>query len=433
MTDILARQRQLIGSDAEWLSHGALILGDGEIGIERTGVDANATFRFKVGDGVTPFSGLPWIATDLSAYALTATIAATYATKAEAALLATKAELAGYAQSGALAGYVQTANLRQASAGAADAGKVPQLDNAGKLSPTFLSLPGVMVYKGQFTPTAGAEYPTGSVQIGDTYILGAQYAFTTGTLAGRTGRLSDLIVHNSAGGWDLIDESLKPGESPTFGGLTVTNDATIGGLSVAGIWNTASAANTAAGTAQNAATAAQGTANQGVADAAAAKGVADAANALASTANSNAGAAQNAINAHAAAVGPAVHGLGTMSQQNSDNVTIVGGLVSGVNMANIGIFRISAGGQFAGPTTWDWQATTVHTFALPGAAITIVNPTVGQVCRLWVRGPGPITVGGGPGVSVAWAHGHPQWGTGTLVQFVCVETNYVFASTVWSV
>lgn len=55
MSDTLARQRQLIGTQAEWLADD-LILGAGEIALERV---AGGTVRARVGDGASPFSASP--------------------------------------------------------------------------------------------------------------------------------------------------------------------------------------------------------------------------------------------------------------------------------------------------------------------------------------------------------------------------------------
>jgi hypothetical protein len=55
MADINARTRHLVGTTADWLANG-LILGDGEIAIER-----GAQTRMKVGNGSTAYGGLPFI------------------------------------------------------------------------------------------------------------------------------------------------------------------------------------------------------------------------------------------------------------------------------------------------------------------------------------------------------------------------------------
>jgi hypothetical protein len=52
MTDTLARLRTIVGTTSDWSAHN-LVLGDGEIALERT-VDSQV--RAKVGDGTSPFS-----------------------------------------------------------------------------------------------------------------------------------------------------------------------------------------------------------------------------------------------------------------------------------------------------------------------------------------------------------------------------------------
>jgi hypothetical protein len=54
MTDIFARQRQLIGSTAEWAAND-LLIGDGELAIERL---VNGNLSVKIGDGTSKFSQL---------------------------------------------------------------------------------------------------------------------------------------------------------------------------------------------------------------------------------------------------------------------------------------------------------------------------------------------------------------------------------------
>jgi len=57
MTDYYGRLRTIIGSTASWAAND-LIIGDGEIAVERvTATD----IKLKVGDGVTAFSGLPYV------------------------------------------------------------------------------------------------------------------------------------------------------------------------------------------------------------------------------------------------------------------------------------------------------------------------------------------------------------------------------------
>jgi hypothetical protein len=61
MTDIAARMRQLVGTPGEWASHD-VILGVGELALE---VQTDGTVRFKLGDGVRPYSVLGYSPSEL--------------------------------------------------------------------------------------------------------------------------------------------------------------------------------------------------------------------------------------------------------------------------------------------------------------------------------------------------------------------------------
>ena len=56
MTDILARQRQLIATTAQWAAND-LIIGDGELALERT---STGVIKAKIGNGSEVFSALPY-------------------------------------------------------------------------------------------------------------------------------------------------------------------------------------------------------------------------------------------------------------------------------------------------------------------------------------------------------------------------------------
>ena len=60
MPDILARQRTIIGTTAEWAAHD-LVIGQGEIALERVSA---ALIKAKVGDGLTTFAALPYTNAD---------------------------------------------------------------------------------------------------------------------------------------------------------------------------------------------------------------------------------------------------------------------------------------------------------------------------------------------------------------------------------
>jgi hypothetical protein len=57
MKTTLARMRQLIGTPAEWAANN-LVIGDGEIALEK---QPAGDVKWKVGDGVRPFSELPYL------------------------------------------------------------------------------------------------------------------------------------------------------------------------------------------------------------------------------------------------------------------------------------------------------------------------------------------------------------------------------------
>lgn len=57
MADILARQRAIVGTTADWAAHN-ITLGDGELALERLD---NGTVRAKVGNGVLNFSASPYL------------------------------------------------------------------------------------------------------------------------------------------------------------------------------------------------------------------------------------------------------------------------------------------------------------------------------------------------------------------------------------
>ncbi len=56
MADILARQRAIVGSTADWTANN-IVLGNGELAIERV---SSTDIRIKVGDGVSTFLALPY-------------------------------------------------------------------------------------------------------------------------------------------------------------------------------------------------------------------------------------------------------------------------------------------------------------------------------------------------------------------------------------
>lgn len=104
MSDIIARQRQLIGTTAEWAAHN-IVLADGEIGLER---DTAGIVTAKIGDGTSPWSLLPH------------------------AFAGSGGGTGGLTQAQADALYVALTSIASAG-GAANSGKVLQLDAGGKI------------------------------------------------------------------------------------------------------------------------------------------------------------------------------------------------------------------------------------------------------------------------------------------------------------
>lgn len=153
MTDILARQRQLIGTTAEWGADD-LVLGNGEIAVERVSA---TEIKIKIGDGVNHFSTLPYVAGGTTGGAGGA-ITAAGGTLTGPLVLPAGAPTGRQAVSKEEADklYVLVSKLIAASAGAASSGRVPQLNAMGKLDSSFLSITGGMVFHGVTDPTAAA-------------------------------------------------------------------------------------------------------------------------------------------------------------------------------------------------------------------------------------------------------------------------------------
>jgi len=152
--------------------------------------------------------------------------------------------------------------------------------------------------------------------------------------------------------------------------------------------------------------------------------------------NSQAGYRQNG--AHAALVGTAVHGLGTMSTQNANAVAITGGNIAAVNIANS--YLNNFGRVYPTPPTavpnganWDWAAFNgaQQNINFGYNIAQILNAQDGEVRRLFVIGPGGIGIGDGA-VNFQWAVGHPVWsaGDGTLINCVALNSTWVIGTTI---
>ena len=112
--------------------------------------------------------------------------------------------------------FLKTEHLEE-SAGAEDHGKPVVLNAQGKLDPSMVV--GVDFNpRGEFTPTAGAEYPdeAGSEVFDVWRISGltqAGYVYLTGTLIGRTAQNDDILLYLGASQWSLLQFS---GDTTTF-------------------------------------------------------------------------------------------------------------------------------------------------------------------------------------------------------------------------
>lgn len=212
MADTFARQRQLIGSPAEWQANN-LIIGSGEIAIERDG----ATDKLKIGDGTRTFSALPYI---------TSQVTIDFASLAELR--------AGTVSNKAIAPDVLAANSAT-TGGGANAGKLVVLGTGGKLDPSLINITGGMNLKGNADVTATAP----AAVSGDYYFAqpgGVADASFAG-IAGDTINAGDVIIYDGAN-WhanaalaDLGNYLPLTGGTLT-GNLNVTGDVTITGKTI---------------------------------------------------------------------------------------------------------------------------------------------------------------------------------------------------------
>jgi hypothetical protein len=131
------------------------------------------------------------------------------------------------------------------------------------------------------------------------------------------------------------------------------------------------------------------------------------------------------------------HGTGTLALQNANAVNISGGGIANVNISNSNLNSFGraypkAPVLLANGANWDWglyngnQDNTQFGFNHPQ----ILNCQAGEVRRLFVIGPGAITIGDGA-VDFQWAAGHPVWSAtgGTLISCVCLNPTWVLGTT----
>jgi len=190
---ILARQRQLTGTTLEWAAND-LILGDGEIAVEHV---SSTETKIKIGDGTRPFSALP--------YSSGGGAGAGSVTKA---YVDTQDALA-----------VKLADLVAASAGAASAGKVPQLDGSGRIAVSMLPVSGALIFKGALDVTAAAPAATRA----DYWIAqadGTAHASFTGIAGGAIKRGDSLLYDGTE--WHALAQDVSLAAYLPLSGGTLT-------------------------------------------------------------------------------------------------------------------------------------------------------------------------------------------------------------------
>lgn len=168
MADILARQRQIIGTTGEW-GINDLVLGAGELALER---QTDGTVRAKVGNGSLRFSNAPYLEGSLS-------IAA------------------------ADARYVQQAQTFT-EGGAPAANRWPRLNAQGKLDSSLLNLPSPLTYRGSVDP---ADPPPAGAVAGDVYTVnpgGTVDASWGPPAAGTVVMTGDMLAKDASGQWNVI-------------------------------------------------------------------------------------------------------------------------------------------------------------------------------------------------------------------------------------
>lgn len=231
--NILARQRQLVGTTLDWATND-LVIGLGEIAFEKVSA---TDVKMKVGDGILKFSVLPYVSGQITPATLNQ-----YAKLSgdvfvgDVLVPATNAATPGRAAP--TKDYVDLHVLKTSiiptSAGAADANKIPQLNTLGKIDVSFLSIPGSLNLKGTASITGAA--PTGAVQ-GDYYIVAADgtAALSWTGINGQSIKKGDSVLfdgtnwHAQAQDIDLTSYVLKSGDVMT-GALTLPAQTGTGGV-----------------------------------------------------------------------------------------------------------------------------------------------------------------------------------------------------------
>jgi hypothetical protein len=188
MSDIIARQSQLIGTSAEWASHD-VTLANGEFGLER---DTAGHVTAKIGDGVTPWSALPYAFSGGTGGGTGGT--------------------GGITQGEADARYIQITE-KAAAGGAASAGKVLQLDASGKIPESVIpDLSNFAVTLADLTAVGGPGVRGKTPVTTDDGVL--SNTLIDGVAAGGDAAQAGKVVFLDAGG--KITESVIPDLSSLY-------------------------------------------------------------------------------------------------------------------------------------------------------------------------------------------------------------------------
>ena len=138
------------------------------------------------------------------------------------------------------------------------------------------------------------------------------------------------------------------------------------------------------------------------------------------------------IAAHAALVGPAAHGLGTLSTQNANAVALTGGTAQAIAATLLTRLSPAAPPTLVTATPLDWAARPTQVEIAAGATINgFTNAQPGEMKRILVVGAGLITINAGAGNTLTWGVGHPVFGaTFTIINVIARSATQFLASSV---
>lgn len=266
MADQFSRQRQLVGSTADWAANN-IVLGDGEIAVERA---AGGVIKFKIGNGTATFSAAPYLTagSTLTTQQLAVITALTNGTALPGPVVlpasvptandqaahkkyvddsvALAVKKAGDTMTGPLVLptgaptgqqavsrvegdklYLSQTNMVTSGGTATQAGKVPVLGPDGKIDTSMLKLPAVLTLKGTIAPTATQPATPAA---GDLWILNA-----AGTLDASWGLGSitvgagDMLVRETSTAWSVIPTTTDLSAKVSKTGDTMTGPLTLSG------------------------------------------------------------------------------------------------------------------------------------------------------------------------------------------------------------